>query len=61
MTTVDLNTGEFRKDGQPLRELRRYRCIQGHKIPVVGTAIGVDKSAEIHVGDAVLVQHGDIA
>jgi len=61
VTTVDLASGTFRPDGEPLKSMHAYRDIKGHKMPILGLNLGVDQPGSIQVGDAVLAVLGEVA
>lgn len=56
ITTIDPETGAKDKDEQPLKELKRFRCMDpyGPK-PVMGVHMSVEMEGEIKVGDPVFV------
>ncbi|CAH1159781.1 unnamed protein product [Phaedon cochleariae] len=56
MTTVDMETGVRRGDGEPLRSMRNYRMSAGpEKAPVMGILVEIYRTGLISVDDTVYI------
>ncbi|XP_035827256.1 mitochondrial amidoxime-reducing component 1 [Aplysia californica] len=60
ITTIDPKTGQKRKDMQPLKLLRSFRCREPYgNSPIYGNYMSNDMSGDVSVGDPVFVIRDD--